>query len=100
LPKAGLAHFVCSYIYLQSSRTKRNVPSKTLHSEDRLEPSAMASNGVPGDFSVANVLAAMSTMKATDSGKKQAAMDYLGKFQKSVRSALSRRPQSHAAMGC
>ena len=44
----------------------------------------MASNGVPGDFSVANVLAAMSTMRATDSDRKQAAMDYLGKFQKSV----------------
>ncbi|KAK0643246.1 armadillo-type protein [Cercophora newfieldiana] len=43
----------------------------------------MASNGVQGDFSVANVLAAMSTMRATDSGKKQAAMDFLGKFQKS-----------------
>lgn len=43
----------------------------------------MASNGVITDFSVDTVLAAMATMRATDSSKKKAAMDYLQTFQKS-----------------
>ena len=44
----------------------------------------MASNGVQEVFAVPTILAAMQTMRSSDTGKKKAAMDYLGKFQKSV----------------
>ncbi|KAK3936279.1 armadillo-type protein [Diplogelasinospora grovesii] len=43
----------------------------------------MASNGVTDSFTVPTVLAAMLTMRSGDSDKKKAAMDYLGRFQKS-----------------
>lgn len=45
----------------------------------------MASNGVQEVFTVPNILAAMQTMRSGDTEKKKVAMDYLGKFQKSVR---------------
>lgn len=45
----------------------------------------MATNGSPESFAPETVLAAMATMRGGDAGKKKAAMDYLGKFQKSVR---------------
>lgn len=44
----------------------------------------MASNGALADFSVANTLAAMDTMRLGDAEKKKVAMDYLSKFQKSA----------------
>jgi len=44
----------------------------------------MASNGALADFSVANTLAAMETMRLGDAEKKKVAMDYLAKFQKSA----------------
>ncbi|KAK3687352.1 armadillo-type protein [Podospora appendiculata] len=43
----------------------------------------MASNGVQANFTVPNILAAMLTMRSSESDKKKAAMDFLGKFQKS-----------------
>lgn len=52
-------------------------------------PPIMASNGVPEDFSVPNVLAAMLTMRSGDNDKKKIAVDYLGRFQKSVRISLA-----------
>jgi len=44
----------------------------------------MASTGALGDFAVPNVLGALLTMRTGGSDKKQAAMDYLAKFQKTV----------------
>lgn len=44
----------------------------------------MATNGPPDSFAPDTILAAMATMRGGDAGKKKAAMDYLGKFQKSV----------------
>lgn len=44
----------------------------------------MASNGVQETFTVPNVLAAMLTMRSGDNDKKKIAVDYLGRFQKSV----------------
>lgn len=44
----------------------------------------MASNGSHETFAVPNVLAAMLTMRSGDNEKKKAAVDYLGRFQKSV----------------
>lgn len=44
----------------------------------------MASNGVQETFTVPNVLAAMSAMRGGDNDKKKVAVDYLGRFQKSV----------------
>ena len=45
----------------------------------------MATNGAQDVFTPENVLAAMATMRGGDSDKKKVAMDYLGKFQKTVR---------------
>jgi transportin-3 len=44
----------------------------------------MASNGPQETFAVPNVLAAMLTMRSGDAEKKKVAVDYLGRFQKSV----------------
>jgi hypothetical protein len=44
----------------------------------------MASNGAADSFAVPNVLAAMLTMRSGDADKKKIAVDYLGRFQKSV----------------
>lgn len=44
----------------------------------------MASNGAQEAFAVPSVLAAMLTMRSGDTDKKKVAVDYLGKFQKSV----------------
>lgn len=44
----------------------------------------MASNGAPDSFAPETILAAMATMRGGEPDKKKAAMDYLGKFQKSV----------------
>lgn len=44
----------------------------------------MASNGGPDSFAPETILAAMTTMRGGEPDKKKAAMDYLGKFQKSV----------------
>lgn len=43
----------------------------------------MASNGVEETFAVPSVLQAMLTMRSSDNEKKKAAVDYLGRFQKS-----------------
>lgn len=51
----------------------------------------MASNG-PETFAVSNVLAAMLTMRSGDTEKKKAAVDYLARFQKSVRLLLPPAP--------
>lgn len=45
----------------------------------------MASTGVGEAFSAEMVLQAMVTMRSADVDKKKAAMDYLQRFQKSVR---------------
>jgi transportin-3 len=45
----------------------------------------MASNGPQDTFAVPSVLAAMLTMRSSDTEKKKVAVDYLGRFQKSVR---------------
>jgi hypothetical protein len=45
----------------------------------------MASNGPQDTFAVPSVLAAMLTMRSSDTDKKKVAVDYLGRFQKSVR---------------
>jgi transportin-3 len=44
----------------------------------------MASNGARETFEVSHVLAAMLTMRSGDADKKKVAVDYLGRFQKSV----------------
>lgn len=44
----------------------------------------MASNGAQEAFTVPNVLAAMLAMRGGDQEKKKAAVDYLGRYQKSV----------------
>jgi hypothetical protein len=44
----------------------------------------MASNGSAGSFTTQNVLEAIGTLRGGDADKKKIAMDYLGKFQKSV----------------
>lgn len=44
----------------------------------------MASNGSSEGFTPETVLTAMATMRGGDADKKKAAMEYLGKFQKSV----------------
>lgn len=44
----------------------------------------MASNAPQDSFAVPNVLAAMLTMRSSDADKKKVAVDYLGRFQKSV----------------
>jgi len=49
----------------------------------------MATNGAHAPFTPQNVLAGMVTMRGGDSSKKEAAMDYLFKFQKSVRTNLA-----------
>lgn len=46
----------------------------------------MASNGAPDSFAPETILAAMATMRGGEPDKKKVAMDYLGKFQKSVES--------------
>lgn len=46
----------------------------------------MASNGPQETFTVPSVLAAMLTMRSGDNDKKKVAVDYLGRFQKSVSS--------------
>lgn len=48
----------------------------------------MASNGSPESFAPETILAAMTTMRGGEPDKKKAAMDYLGKFQKSVGNSL------------
>lgn len=48
----------------------------------------MASNGGPESFDPETILAAMTTMRGGEPDKKKAAMDYLGKFQKSVGNSL------------
>jgi len=48
----------------------------------------MATNGALAPFTPQNVLAAMVTMRGGDSSKKEVAMDYLFKFQKSVSTPL------------
>lgn len=48
----------------------------------------MASNGGPESFAPETILAAMTTMRGGEPDKKKAAMDYLGKFQKSVGNSL------------
>lgn len=45
----------------------------------------MAANGAPHSFAPDTILAAMATMRGGEAEKKKVAMDYLGKFQKSVR---------------
>lgn len=45
----------------------------------------MASNGASEAFSPDSVLVAMATMRTGEPDKKKAAMEYLNKFQKSVR---------------
>lgn len=50
----------------------------------------MATNGSQEGFTPQNILTAMITMRGGDASKKKAAMDFLGKFQKSV----SRRAHS------
>lgn len=50
----------------------------------------MAANGAPDSFAPDTILAAMATMRGGEAEKKKAAMDYLGKFQKSVRIDLAR----------
>lgn len=52
----------------------------------------MASNGTQETFAVPNVLAAMLTMRSGDNDKKKVAVDYLGRFQKSVSPTLSELP--------
>jgi hypothetical protein len=46
----------------------------------------MASTGAQETFPVPSVLAAMLTMRTGDAEKKKAAVDFLARFQKSVRS--------------
>ena len=48
----------------------------------------MASNSSNDSFTPDTILAAMTTMRGGEPDKKKAAMDYLSKFQKSVRTAL------------
>lgn len=48
----------------------------------------MASNGGPDSFAPETILAALTTMRGGEPDKKKAAMDYLGKFQKSVRTGF------------
>lgn len=48
----------------------------------------MASNGSNDAFTPDTVLAAMTTMRGGEPDKKKVAMDYLSRFQKSVRTAL------------
>lgn len=52
----------------------------------------MATNGAPDSFSPGTILAAMTTMRGGEPNKKKAAMDYLSKFQKSVRGFWRHRP--------
>lgn len=52
----------------------------------------MASNGTQETFAVPNVLAAMLTMRSGDNDKKKVAVDYLGRFQKSVSPPLFELP--------
>ncbi len=54
---------------------------------------AMASNGAQNAFTAQNVLTAMLTMRSHEAEKKKAAMDYLTKFQKSVRISLIEHPR-------
>lgn len=51
----------------------------------------MATNGAPDSFAPDTILAAMTTMRDGSPDKKKAAMDYLGRFQKSVRTVLRAR---------
>lgn len=49
----------------------------------------MASNGGHDSFAPETILAALTTMRGGEPDKKKAAMDYLGKFQKSVRTSFA-----------
>lgn len=55
----------------------------------------MAANGAQDVFTPDNVLQAMLAMRGQDREKKVFAMEYLDKFQKSVR-----RPRGHAGLLC
>lgn len=60
----------------------------------RTQSIKMATNGTPDSFSPETILAAMTTMRGGEAGKKKAAMDYLSKFQKSVWRFSHHQPQS------
>jgi hypothetical protein len=55
----------------------------------------MATNGSSDSFAPDTILAAMTTMRGGEPEKKKAAMDYLTKFQKSVRTT-SRHTSLHS----
>jgi hypothetical protein len=78
-------HIGAAHPNLEQKHTKpRHIHTQYRVVSDDHHTVAMASNGPQETFAVPNVLAAMLTMRSTDTDKKKVAVDYLGRFQKSV----------------